>query len=116
MNPAPAEIFRFLTVTVNPFGAPFNDASSEKLYCVFATQIGHLSNPSFVSCSACFFASVSYTHLDVYKRQIGGRGDQYVTLNVRIPRNLTARQKELLSAFQESLSGQSSPTSEESKA
>lgn len=47
--------------------------------------------------------------------KIGGRGDQYVTLNVRIPRNLTARQKELLAAFQESLSGQSSPASEESK-
>ena len=34
----------------------------------------------------------------------GGRGDQYVTVNLETPKNLTARQKELLKEFAESTS------------
>ena len=40
MNPAPAEIFRFRTVTSKPVGAPSFVWSSVRDYCVFATQIG----------------------------------------------------------------------------
>ncbi len=36
-------------------------------------------------------------------KKMGGRGDQYVTLNVRIPRGLTARQKQALKEFQKTL-------------
>ena len=39
--------------------------------------------------------------------QGSGRGDQYVTVTVTIPRNLTQEQKELLTQFQESLRGES---------
>lgn len=34
-----------------------------------------------------------------------GRGDQYVTVNIKIPKNLTSEQKELLIKFDESLTG-----------
>ena len=47
-KPAPAETFRFRTVTVNPSGAPSRAGSSEKEYCVFAVQTGSLSNPRAV--------------------------------------------------------------------
>ena len=57
MKPAPADTLRFLTVTSKSDGAPTLVASSEKLYCVFATQTGILSNPRSVSCLACFAAA-----------------------------------------------------------
>ena len=56
INPAPAEILRFLTVTSKSVGAPSFVWSSVKLYCVLATQIGQLPNPSAYSCFACFWA------------------------------------------------------------
>ena len=40
IKPAPAETFRFRTVTVKPSGAPRREALSEKLYWVFAMQMG----------------------------------------------------------------------------
>ena len=43
MKPAPAEILIFLIVTVKPSGAPIFVASSEKLYCVFATHTGRFA-------------------------------------------------------------------------
>lgn len=57
IKPAPAEIFTFLIVTVKFSGAPNFVGSSEKLYCVFAIQTGHLSKPNLVSCSICFLAA-----------------------------------------------------------
>ncbi len=36
-------------------------------------------------------------------KKMGGRGDQYVTLNIRIPRNLTAQQKQALKEYQKTL-------------
>ena len=42
IKPAPDEILTFLIVISKSFGAPNFVASSEKLYCVFATQIGKL--------------------------------------------------------------------------
>lgn len=36
-------------------------------------------------------------------KKIGGRGDQYVTLNISIPRNLTARQKQALENYREAM-------------
>ena len=56
INSAPAETLTFLTVTLNPVGAPSSAASSEKLYCVFAIQTGNFENPSFSSVSISFFA------------------------------------------------------------
>ena len=41
-KPAPAEIRTFCTWMTKPSGAPISCASSEKLYCVFAIQIGRL--------------------------------------------------------------------------
>jgi len=38
-----------------------------------------------------------------------GRGDQYVTVNVVIPKNLTAEQKELVRKLDESLTGKPAP-------
>lgn len=56
-NPAPALTFKFRTVMVNPSGAPSFDASSVKLYCVLAMQMGSLSNPSASSSFICFWAA-----------------------------------------------------------
>ena len=56
MKPAPAETFRFRTVTVKPLGAPSRLASSEKLYWVLAMQMGRLPKPRSVSCFTCFLA------------------------------------------------------------
>ncbi len=36
-------------------------------------------------------------------KKMGGRGDQYISLDIRIPRGLTKRQKQALRAFQETL-------------
>ena len=49
MKPAPADTFTFLMVTVKCSGAPSFEASSEKLYCVLATQMGRLPKPSALS-------------------------------------------------------------------
>ena len=69
MKPAPAETFRFRTVTVKPLGAPNRDGSSEKLYWVLAIQMGRLQKPRSVSCWACFFAlAVSVTPSAWYTR------------------------------------------------
>ena len=46
IKPAPAETLRFLTVTLKLSGAPSFVGSSEKLYCVFATQMGKSPKPS----------------------------------------------------------------------
>ena len=56
MKFAPAETLTFLMVTVKPSGAPSLDASSEKLYWVFAMQTGSAPKPRQVSSSICFFA------------------------------------------------------------
>ena len=61
-KPAPAETFRFRTVTVKPSGAPSRAGSSEKEYCVLATHTGILSKPRAVSFSACFFAAGGQHH------------------------------------------------------
>ena len=45
IKPAPAESLTYLTVTLKFSGAPNFEASSEKLYCVLATQTGSLSKP-----------------------------------------------------------------------
>ena len=37
------------------------------------------------------------------KLQSSGRGDQYVRVNVQVPKNLTEKQKELLKQFAETL-------------
>ena len=42
----------------------------------------------------------------VPRLQGSGRGDQYVTVNVTIPRNLTSEQRELVKELQESLRGE----------
>ena len=49
IKPAPAETLTFLTFTVKFSGAPNNAGLSEKLYCVFATQIGSLLKPKLSS-------------------------------------------------------------------
>ena len=56
-KPAPADTFRFRTVTVKPRGAPSREGSSEKLYWVLAMQMGSSPNPSSVSRRACFWAA-----------------------------------------------------------
>ena len=45
MNSAPDESFTSLTGKTCPVGAPFKLGSVEKLYCVFATQIGRSPYP-----------------------------------------------------------------------
>ena len=45
----------------------------------------------------------------------GGRGDQYVTVTVQTPKNLTREQKELLRKFDESLAGSASGSGEEKR-
>ena len=57
IKPAPAETFSERTVTLKFSGAPNFDISSEKEYCVFATQIGNLSKPKAFKVLICFFAS-----------------------------------------------------------
>ena len=42
MKPAPADSLTSLTGTLNPVGAPLSVGFVEKLYCVFAIQIGNL--------------------------------------------------------------------------
>ena len=59
MKPAPAETRRLRTVMVKFSGAPSFLGSSEKLYCVLATQTGRPPKPSSVSWRACFFAAGS---------------------------------------------------------
>ena len=54
VNPAPAQTFTLDTVTVKPSGAPRSLGSSEKLYWVFAMQIGRPPKP-IASISAAFF-------------------------------------------------------------
>lgn len=44
--------------------------------------------------------------LPVPKKNGGGRGDLYITLNVEIPKNLTAQQEELLRMLEESFQGE----------
>ncbi len=39
----------------------------------------------------------------VRPKKMGGRGDQYIALNIRIPQNLTERQKEALRVFHQTL-------------
>ncbi|MBR6258712.1 MAG: molecular chaperone DnaJ, partial [Oscillospiraceae bacterium] len=43
-----------------------------------------------------------------------GRGDQYVTVHVDIPKNLTAQQKELVKQLDEALGGKAAQTEEKS--
>ena len=50
-NPAPAETFSSRTVMSKSVGAPRSFLSSEKLYCVFATQTGSVPKPSASSFS-----------------------------------------------------------------
>ena len=40
----------------------------------------------------------------IKRLQREGRGDQYVRLNIEVPKNLTKKQKELLKSFEDSLS------------
>ena len=56
-KPAPAETFTLFTLTRKCSGAPSFVGSSEKLYCVFATQMGRFPKPRDVSCLICFLAS-----------------------------------------------------------
>ena len=63
INPAPAEIFKFLTVTSKSVGAPSLVWSSVKLYCVLATQIGQFPYPKASNCAACFCALAVRTTL-----------------------------------------------------
>ena len=57
MKPAPADTFRFRTVTVKPLGAPRRAGSSEKEYWVLAMQMGRPPKPRSVSSRACFWAA-----------------------------------------------------------
>ena len=50
-KPAPVLGIKSLIVTLKPLGFPNNVGSSDKEYCVFATQIGKLPNP----CDSYFF-------------------------------------------------------------
>ena len=56
INPAPADRRTSRTVSVKPFGLPSFCGSSDREYCVFATQIGSLSLPSFSISEIAFSA------------------------------------------------------------
>ena len=45
----------------------------------------------------------------IKRLQRDGRGDQYVTFKVEVPKNLTSKQKDLLKAFEDSLEDKNYP-------
>ena len=60
-KPAPAESRSSRTVMVKPAGAASSDASSEKLYCVFAMHTGSVPKPFAASSASCFLAAAEKT-------------------------------------------------------
>ena len=56
INPAPIDGFTSLIVILKPVGRPNNVGSSDKEYCVLATQIGRLEKPCLTNSSSLALA------------------------------------------------------------